>query len=51
MFLTAVYILGPVARVSVLIVQQTTDAKLFCCSAIPAGPVSGARGLMAEDSV
>lgn len=50
-FLAAVDILGPVAGVGVLIVQQSADAQLFCRSAVPTGPVTRAGRLVAEDAV
>lgn len=51
MFLAAIYIFRPVAGVGVLIVQQTANAELFRSCSIPASPVPGAGGLVAEDAV
>lgn len=51
MFLAAVYVLRPVARVRVLVVEQATDAQLFRGSAVPAGPVARAGRFVSEDSV
>lgn len=51
MFLAAIDILGPVARVGVLIVEQATDTELLCCRPVPARPVARARGLVPEDAV
>ena len=39
MFLAPSNILGPVARVSFLVVEEAADAKLFRRSSVPAGPV------------
>lgn len=51
MFLAAVNVLGPVAGVGVLVVQQTADAQLLCGGTIPAGPVARTRCLVSEDTV
>jgi len=51
MFLAPLDVLGPVARVSFLVVQQPADAQLFGGRAVPASPVSCARRLMTEYSV
>lgn len=51
MLLTSSDILRPIAGMSFLIVQKTSNAELFSGSSIPAGPVSGARRLVAEDAV
>ena len=51
MLLAAGHVLGPVARVGLLVVKQTADTELFGMRAVPAGPVSGARCLVAEDAV
>ena len=51
MFLASGYILGPVAGVSLLVVEEAADAELLGCGPVPAGPVAGARGLVAEDAV
>lgn len=51
MFLATLDILGPIARMSVLVVQKSTDAQLFGRCAVPASPVTGARRLVAEYSV
>jgi len=51
MFLASSDILGPVARVSFLVVEEAADAKLLGRGAVPASPVSGARCLMSENSV
>lgn len=51
MFLAVVDILRPIAGVSLLVVQQTADAKLFNRRTIPTGPEPCARSLVSEDSV
>ena len=51
MLLTSSDILGPVASVSVLVVEQSSDAKLFGGGSVPARPVASARGFVTEDSV
>lgn len=51
MLLTTVNVLRPVTRVGVLIVQKPSDAKLLRGGAVPAGPVPGAGGLVAKDTV
>lgn len=51
MLLAAIYVFRPIAAMSILIVQQTTDAQLFRCSSIPARPIASARGLMTEYSI
>ena len=51
MFLAAIHIVGPVTRVGVLVVQQTSYAELLGGSSVPACPVPGAGGFMSEDSV
>lgn len=51
MLLTSLDVFGPVARPGSLIVKQTTYAQLFGGGAVPAGPVPGAGGLVAEDTV
>jgi len=51
MFLAAGNVLRPVTGVSLLVVEQTTDTELLGGGPVPAGPVAGAGGLMAEYSV
>lgn len=51
MFLATLDRLGPIARVSLLVVQESTDAQLFGRRSVPTGPVTGARGLVTEYSV
>lgn len=51
MFLAPFDILGPVAAMRILIVQQSTDAQLLCGRSIPARPVPRAARLMPEYSV
>lgn len=51
MFLASLDVLGPVARVSFLVVQQSADAQLFSGSAVPASPVPRARRLVTEYAV
>lgn len=51
MFLASLDVLGPIARVGLVMVQQPTDAKLFGRGAVPAGPVPRAAGLVAEYAV
>ena len=51
MFLTSVDIFRPIARVSVFVVQKSTDAKLFCCRTVPTRPISRARCFVSENSI
>jgi len=51
MFLAASNILRPVAGVSLLVVEQSTNAELLGGCSVPAGPVASAGGLVAEYSV
>jgi len=51
MLLATSNILRPVTGMGLLIVEQTSDAELFRGGSIPAGPVSGARGLMTKYSI
>jgi len=51
MFLAAGNVLRPVTGVSLLVVEQPTDTELLGGGAVPAGPVAGAGGLVAEYSV
>ena len=51
MLLAAVDVVGPVAGVGVLVVQQAADAELLGGRAVPARPVPGARRLVPEDAV
>merc|ERR1719370_330212 len=51
MFLTSRYILRPVTCMCFLIIQKSTDTKLFCGCSIPAGPVSGTRCFVSENSI
>jgi hypothetical protein len=51
MLLASSDVLGPVAGVRLLVVEQPADAELLGGSAVPAGPVPGAGGLVAEDAV
>jgi len=51
MFLAAGNILRPVAGMSLLVVEQSTNAELLCGGSVPAGPVAGAGGLVPEYSV
>jgi len=51
MFLTAGNILRPVAGVSLLVVEKSTNTELLGGCSIPAGPVAGAGGLVAKYSV
>lgn len=51
MFLTAIDVLWPVARMSVLIVQKTANAELLRGSTVPARPVPCAGGLVPKDAV
>lgn len=51
MLLTSLDVFGPVARPGPLVVEQTTYAELLGGGAVPAGPVPGAGGLVAEDTV
>jgi len=51
MFLAASNILRPVAGVSLLVVEQSTNTELLCGGSVPAGPVASAGGLVPEYSV
>ena len=51
MFLAAGNILRPVAGVSLLVVEQSTNAELLGGRSVPAGPVASAGGLVPEYSV
>jgi len=50
-FLATSYILRPVTCMCFLIVQKASNAELLSGSAIPAGPVPGARCLMTKDTI
>lgn len=45
------YVLRPVARMGVLVVEQASYAELLGGGAVPARPVAGAGRLVAEDAV
>ena len=51
MLLAAGHILGPVAGVGLLVVEQPADTELLRGGAVPAGPVASAGRLVAEYSV
>lgn len=51
MFLATFDVLGPVARVRVLIVEQSADAQLFGGRAVPTRPIPRARSLVTEYAV
>ena len=51
MFLASGDVLWPVAGVCLLVVKEAADAELLGGGPVPAGPVAGARGLVAEDAV
>lgn len=51
MLLTSLDVFGPVARPGSLVVKQTAYAELLGSGAVPAGPVPGTGGLVAEDTV
>ena len=51
MFLAAGNILRPVAGVSLLVVEQSTNTELLGGGPVPAGPVASAGGLVTEYSV
>ena len=51
MFLASGDVLWPVAGVCLLVVEEAADAELLGGRPVPAGPVAGARGLVAEDAV
>lgn len=51
MLLASSDVLGPVAGVSLLVVEEAADAELLSGGAVPAGPVAGAGGLVPEDAV
>jgi len=48
MFLAAGNILRPVTGVSLLVVEQSTNAELLRGGSVPAGPVAGTGGLVSE---
>ena len=51
MFLASGDVLWPVAGVCLLVVEEAADAELLGRGPVPAGPVAGAGGLVAEDAV
>ena len=51
MFLASGHVLWPVAGVCLLVGEEAADAELLSGRPVPAGPVAGARGLVAEDAV
>lgn len=51
MLLTVRYVVGPVAGVKDIVIQQGEGALLDCCCTVPALPVSGTAGLVGEHSV
>jgi len=51
MFLASGHVLGPVAGVSLLVVEEAADAELLSGRPVPAGPVPGAGRLVPEDAV
>jgi len=51
MFLTASYVLRPVAGVGLLVVQKSADTELLRGRPIPAGPVAGAGRLVTKYTV
>lgn len=51
MFLATLDVLGPVAGVRVLVVQESANAQLLGGRTVPAGPVPGARSLVTEYAV
>lgn len=51
MLLASLDVFRPIAGPGSLVVEQTAYAELFSGSAVPAGPVPGARGLVSEDAV
>ena len=51
MFLASGDVLWPVAGVCLLVVEEAADAELLGGRPVPAGPVAGAGGLVAEYSV
>lgn len=51
MFLATFDVLGPVARVRVLVVEKPADAQLFGGRAVPARPIPRARSLVTEYAV
>lgn len=51
MLLAAVYVFRPVARMRPFVVEQTADAQLLGCGAIPTGPVTGTGRFVAEYAV
>ncbi len=51
MLLATSNILWPVTGVGLLVVQQATNTELFSGCSVPARPVPGAAGLVAENSV
>jgi hypothetical protein len=51
MLLASLHVIRPITGVSVLVVEQTSDAQLFSGSSVPACPVPGARRFVTEDAV
>lgn len=51
MLLASTNVLGPVTGMGLLVVQKSSDTELLGGRPVPAGPVAGAGGLVAEDSV
>ena len=50
-FLTSANILGPIAGMGFLVVEEPADAELLGGGPVPTSPVSGAGGLVPEDPV
>ena len=42
MLLTSCYVLGPIAGMGLLVVEESTDTELLRGRSVPAGPVAGA---------
>lgn len=51
MLLASLYVIGPVAGVGVLVVEQASDAQLLSGCPVPASPVPRARRFVTEDAV
>jgi len=51
MFLTSTNILGPITGVSLFIVQETTNAKLFSSSTIPTSPITSTRCFVSKYAI
>ena len=51
MFLTSTNILGPITGMSLFVVQETADAKLFSSSTIPTSPITSTRSFVSKYAI